>query len=397
MNNPKNSLPNGWSLKKLGEIINYKKGFAFKSVDYQQNGVRIVRISDTTSDSIKEDGKIFIDYKKAENYIEYRLEENDIIVATVGSRPPMYDSMVGKAILVRKEFVGSLLNQNAVKLIPIQDYDSRVIYEHLRMPTYIKYIEDLVRGNANQVSITLNDLFAFEIPLPPLPEQQKIATILGTWDAAIQTTSALLTALQKRKKGLMQQLLDTEKNEIKAGTIFQNISQKNYPNEPLLSATQDRGVILRSMLEGRVASPEGSTNGYKLVEIGDFIISLRSFEGGIEYSEYRGIISPAYTILRPKILIYRDYYKHYFKSDRFIKKLGVAVIGIRDGRQVSFDDFSVIKIPFPSLAEQTRIAVILNTADAELRQTEAYLEKLKTQKRGLMQQLLTGKVRVKYK
>ncbi|WP_028666551.1 hypothetical protein [Runella zeae] len=108
-----------------------------------------------------------IDYKKAENYIEYRLEENDIIVATVGSRPPMYDSMVGKAILVRKEFVGSLLNQNAVKLIPIQDYDSRVIYEHLRMPTYIKYIEDLVRGNANQVSITLNDLFAFEIPLSP--------------------------------------------------------------------------------------------------------------------------------------------------------------------------------------------------------------------------------------
>ncbi|WP_157585449.1 hypothetical protein [Runella zeae] len=69
MNNPKNSLPNGWSLKKLGEIINYKKGFAFKSVDYQQNGVRIVRISDTTSDSIKEDGKIFIDYFLSVHFI----------------------------------------------------------------------------------------------------------------------------------------------------------------------------------------------------------------------------------------------------------------------------------------------------------------------------------------
>ena len=329
MNNPKNSLPNGWSLKKLGEIINYKKGFAFKSVDYQQNGVRIVRISDTTSDSIKEDGKIFIDYKKAENYIEYRLEENDIIVATVGSRPPMYDSMVGKAILVRKEFVGSLLNQNAVKLIPIQDYDSRVIYEHLRMPTYINYIEDLVRGNANQVSITLNDLFAFEIPLPPLPEQQKITTILGTWDAAIQTTTALLTALQKRKKGLMQQLLSPKSDwkEVRLGECFERVTNGfNYD----ITIKQGLPVTrIETISSGRI---DFNKVGY-----------TTSFNKMADYELRKGDIL----------------YSHINSLDHIGK-----------------------------------IAAILNAADAELRQTEVYLEKLKTQKRGLMQQLLTGKVRV---
>ena len=393
MNNPKNSLPNGWSLKKLGEIAKIQGGFAFDSKKFQNAGLyQVIKMSNLYGSKLDlERSQSFMNSLSSRER-EYLLKPNEILITltgTVGKRDYGYTFQI-----TNEERL--LLNQRVARIIANTELlNPKYVFYELNTNRFLNQFFYVAKGGTgNQANVGIEDISNIQLVLPPLPEQQKIATILGTWDAAIQTTSALLTALQKRKKGLMQQLLDTEKNEIKAGTIFQNISQKNYPNEPLLSATQDRGVILRSMLEGRVASPEGSTNGYKLVEIGDFIISLRSFEGGIEYSEYRGIISPAYTILRPKILIYRDYYKHYFKSDRFIKKLGVAVIGIRDGRQVSFDDFSVIKIPFPSLAEQTRIAVILNTADAELRQTEEYLEKLKTQKRGLMQQLLTGKVRV---
>lgn len=237
----------------------------------------------------------------------------------------------------------------------------------------------------------------YPVQLPPLPEQQEIAQILSTWDEAIQTTQHLLEKLESRKKGMMQRLLNRKGNEKNAGIVFKTFSEKNHPNEPLLSATQDRGVIPRTMLAGRVASPDGSTNGYKLVQEGDFIISLRSFEGGLEYSEYRGIISPAYTILQPKVPIERSFYKHFFKSERFIRKLGVAVIGIRDGKQISFEDFSIIKIPFPPIEEQTTIAKILNTADTEIQETKAYLKTLKQQKKGLMQQLLTGKIIVKTK
>ena len=101
---------------------------------------------------------------------------------------------------------------------------------------------------------------------------------------------------------------------MKSGDLFCNYSKKNNGNEELLSVTQDKGVIPRTMVETRIAMPEGSTLSYKLVEKGDFVISLRSFQGGIEYSKYRGIVSPAYTILKNKKNIAAGYYKQWFKS-----------------------------------------------------------------------------------
>lgn len=141
--------------------------------------------------------------------------------------------------------------------------------------------------------------------------------------------------------------------------------------------------------------PDGSTEGYKLVEPGDFIISLRSFQGGLEYSEYRGLVSPAYTVLKPILKIDEQFYKFYFKSYDFIGHLAVAVIGIRDGKQISFDDFSALRLPCPSLAEQQAIATVLSKADNELKLYEQRLAALQLQKKGLMQKLLSGEVRVK--
>jgi len=108
---------------------------------------------------------------------------------------------------------------------------------------------------------------------------------------------------------------------------------------------QDVGVVPRSSLDRKVVMPEGSTDGYKLVEPGDFVISLRSFEGGLEYSRFRGLVSPAYTVLKPAKPIVDDFYRHYFKSQEFIGRLAVAVIGIRDGKQISYDDFEFLKLP----------------------------------------------------
>ena len=84
-------------------------------------------------------------------------------------------------------------------------------------------------------------------------------------------------------------------------------------------------------------------------------ISLRSFQGGIETSDYRGVVSPAYTVLKPKVAIDDNFYRHYFKSIRFIRQLGVAIVGIRDGKQISFEDFSAIRIPKPELDEQRKL------------------------------------------
>jgi type I restriction enzyme, S subunit len=179
-----------------------------------------------------------------------------------------------------------------------------------------------------------------------------------------------------------------------ASEIFNSVSRRQNENEELLSVTQERGVIPRVMLDTRVVMPDGATNTYKLVEQGDFVISLRSFQGGIEYSEYRGIVSPAYTILKPRRPIADSFYKHLFKSEDFIGRLAVAVIGIRDGKQINYDDFASMKLAYPSIAEQYKIGQVLDVVDTDIRLLEQKRDLLKQQKQGLMQQLLSGRVRV---
>ena len=143
-------------------------------------------------------------------------------------------------------------------------------------------------------------------------------------------------------------------------------------------------------------SPDGTTSSYKRIKRGDFAISLRSFQGGIEYSNYQGIISPAYTVLRPKMEISTEFYRLFFKSYIFIEKyLNLAVIGIRDGKQISIPDFLSIKMPLPSLEEQQQIAETLSAAQQEIDLLKQLADKHKTQKRGLMQKMLTGEWRVK--
>lgn len=246
--------------------------------------------------------------------------------------------------------------------------------------------------------INRDELSQFKFALPSIPEQAAIAFLHSTWDVAIVKTDQLITAKEKQFKSLVKSLI-TDKcdrwSHLRADKIFKSISEKQNDDEELLSVTQDRGVIPRTMLEGRVMSPESGTDTYKLIKVGDFAISLRSFQGGIEYSRYQGLISPAYTVLRPKLEIDSGFYRHFFKSYLFIEKyLNIAVIGIRDGKQISIPDFMTVKIPLPPIEEQKQIATILTTAQQEIDLLKKQAEAFRRQKRGLMQKLLTGEWRV---
>jgi type I restriction enzyme S subunit len=270
---------------------------------------------------------------------------------------------------------------------------------------YIGLWKRFAASSRKDPNITKNDVSGFPFAYPSKSEQTKIVEVLFIWDKAIETTEKLLIAKQTRKRGLMQRLLTGRKRlpqfmsqawvKVGAGEVFKNISIKSNENEELLSATQNKGIIPRSMLEARVTMPSGDTNSFKLVEAGDFVISLRSFQGGLEYSYYRGLVSPAYTVLKPIKKINDEFYKFYFKSYDFIEHLATAVIGIRDGKQISYGDFCLVKIPFPNYEEQTAIAKVLQTADKEIELLKKQLKAFKRQKRGLMQKLLTGKIRVK--
>ena len=119
--------------------------------------------------------------------------------------------------------------------------------------------------------------------------------------------------------------------------LFRDHSQKEMPNAELLSVTQNQGVVPRTLVESRMVMPSGNLKSFKFIEKGDFAISLRSFEGGLEYCHHDGIISPAYTVLKRKSEnLLPAYYRYLFKSAAFISELQTSIVGIREGKNISF-------------------------------------------------------------
>ena len=137
--------------------------------------------------------------------------------------------------------------------------------------------------------------------------------------------------------------------------LFKSITNKNHNSDlSILAITQDQGAVPRDQIEYNVTVTDKSLSNYKVVEVGDFIISLRSFQGGIEYSRFKGICSPAYIILRKREEnISELYYKYFFKTWRYIQSLNRNLEGIRDGKMISYSRFSSVKVPYPrSFKEQ---------------------------------------------
>ena len=283
------------------------------------------------------------------------------------------------------------INQACAAIQLKQGVDLNFIYHQLLH----KYSEIRRLSNSgSQENLNASLIRGIRLYLPNTEKQFSISKLLDTWDKGIEKSEALIKAKEIQYEWLAHSLISENCPHWKhylAKELFINISSKGHPDEELLSVTQDRGVIPRTMLKGRVMSPAGSTAGYKLVEKGNFVISLRSFQGGLEYSAHRGIVSPAYTILAAKKEISTDFYRHFFKSYIFVQKyLSVAVVGIRDGKQINSKDFDTVKIPYPVLDEQVAIAKKLDTAQQEIELLKITLEKYRLQKRGLMQKLLTG-------
>ena len=393
-------VPKGWEIKHLSELaskisdgIHKTPLYADTSEIYFINGNNLKSGSIVIQDSTK-----CVDENDAINH------RKDLGVRTLLMS---INGTIGNLAYYRGENV--VLGKSASYINIKDSVNLDFIYYVLSSSKTQAFYESELTGTTIR-NLSIKSIKSTEILTPPLPEQKKIAQILSTWDKAISVTEKLLANSQQQKKALMQQLLTGKKRLLdengvrcsgkwiwlRAAELFKTISQKNNSeDEELLAVTQDLGVIPRSMLERRVVMPDGSTKGYKLVVSGNFIISLRSFQGGLEYSRYRGLVSPAYTVLTPIKKIVDEFYMQYYKSYDFIGHLAVAVIGIRDGKQISYEDFSFLKLPYPEIEEQQKIATVLSAADDEIATLEKKLACLRDEKKALMQQLLTGKRRVK--
>jgi len=142
---------------------------------------------------------------------------------------------------------------------------------------------------------------------------------------------------------------------VKTKYIFRERSQKGFPDEPLLAATQTKGVVPKELYENRTVLALKDLHLLKLVDVGDFVISLRSFQGGIEYAYYRGIISPAYTVLTPGQRAVPGFFRHLFKSKPYVGNLSLFVTGIRQGQNIDYADLRRSLLPTPPPSEQAAI------------------------------------------
>lgn len=238
--------------------------------------------------------------------------------------------------------------------------------------------------------------------IPSLSEQQKIASFLSSVDEKNRQLTRKKELLETYKKGVMQKLFSQEirfKDEngndfpewewVEGNVLFDSISDKDHNSDlPILAITQDQGAIPRDLIDYKMTVTEKSIASYKVVQKGDFVISLRSFQGGIEYSNYHGICSPAYIILRPnQDNVDREFYKYYLKTSNYIKQLQKNLEGIRDGKMISYKYFSEIKLPHPSNSEQQKIASFLSKIDSKIEIVSEQINKTETFKKGLLQQM----------
>ena len=170
----------------------------------------------------------------------------------------------------------------------------------------------------------------------------------------------------------------------KAEELFQNITDKNHPDETVLTIIQGKGTLPREQAGRNIHYDDASLSNYKKVEQGDFIIHLRSFEGGLEMANEAGIVSPAYTILRCKRPHSSLFYDAYFHTDKFINhNLSKSVEGIRDGRQISYEAFKWLGIPYCEPTEQEKISNLFAALNERIAKQRDLVESLKKYKRGL--------------
>ena len=176
-------------------------------------------------------------------------------------------------------------------------------------------------------------------------------------------------------------------------TVLSERVEKGFPDEPLLAATQAKGVVRKEQYENRTVLALNDLHLLKLVHVGDFVISLRSFQGGIEYAYERGIISPAYTVLYSIDGTVDEYLARLFKSGPFIENLSLHVTGIREGQNIDYSKLRVSHIPLPPLDEQTAIVRYLDRADDRVQRAisakERLIELLTEQRQAIIHQAVT--------
>ena len=413
--NETKGVPNGWQKVKLSHVAEVQTGVQ-KGAKKKENEefvelpyLRVANVQDGHVD-LSEVKSISVPSSKVERY---SLKEGDVLMTEGGDfdklgRGTIWKGQIEPCLHQNHVFV---VRPNSDKLTPyyLNAYSSSEKGKN--------YFIACSKQSTNLASINSSQLKGFPIPLPPLPEQKAIARVLSTWDAGIQKMQELLDLKTQKQKALMQQLLTGKKRfagfeedwrEVKLNDLFERVTRKNTEgNTNVATISAQRGLVRQdSFFKKNVAS--ATLDNYFLLERDEFAYN-KSYSNGYPMGAIKrlklydkAVVTTLYICFEVKegAPADRDYFEHFFEGGRLVQ--GLMKIAHEGGRahgllNVTPSDFFNLKVTVPPLPEQRKIASVLNAGEQELAVLRQKLEGLKTHKKGLMQQLLTGKVRVKIK
>lgn len=399
-------LPDGWRIVELGESVEITTGFPFKSENYteEDDDIRLLRGDNITPGNLRWTDAKRWKYSEIGSYAKYALCVDDIVIAM--DRPWIGAGL--KWAKLRSEDLPSLLVQRVARLRALEGISQNFIAQIIGSDSFMEYLKSLQVGSAVP-HVSGQDIKEYNFPLPPLAEQRAIAAILGTWDEAIDLTRRLIAALKQRKQALMQLLLtgevrfpgfDGEWEEVLLGEILEPVSRienveatreynlvgvkLNVAGVHIHETRLGETIITKSL--SRVKADDIMYNKMWVTKAA-FGIAGMEHEGGYVSNEY-----PQFRVITSKIKT--DVIRYIFHSKVFQHRAAELCKGSTGRARLDPSDFLKLEVKIPSLAEQEKISEFLEANEAYLVRSERYLLALQTQKRGLMQKLLTGQVRV---
>ena len=409
-------IPSHWrkSRLKYESLVPVQYGLNINSDLYVEQGIRFIRTTDITDDGELIGKGVYLETKSVEEI--YLTQPNDFLISRSGT--------LGRTYLHQSEakhtYGGYLVRFNfgcAVK--------SRFIFYFTRSQCFADWIA------LNTVQSTIGNVNGqkysnLEIPVPSFSEQAQIANFLDRKteqiDELIRLKERRIELLQAQRTALINQVVtkgldpnvemkpsgmewigEIPKNwdTVRCTHLFEVKHIKNTSGEINLSVYRDYGVIKRDSRDDNYNRVSEDTSNYKLVDPGDFVFNkMKCWQGSLGISEYRGIVSPAYTVCKPKRPFHGKYFHYLLRSWSYIQEFNRLSYGVRIGQwELRFEDFKDIVVPYPSVLEQAQIANFLNDKTQQINELITAegrkIELLKEYRQSLISEAVTGKIDVR--
>lgn len=413
------TIPAHWSMSRFcfETYVRARLGWkGLKADEYVDDGYIFLATPNIKDEMIDFENVNYITQERYDESPEIKLSSNDVLLTKDGST-------LGTVNVVRELPREATVNSSIAVITPTKGMDGRYLMYYIKS-SYIQNLVWLLQDGMGVPHLFQKDINKIRLIVPPVDEQKAIGDYLDRHTSKI---NSLLAELQ-----LQTEMLDSYKREliaeavtkglnksatmkdsgvewigeipshwelIKARWVFRQSNSKGNENEVLLSATQKFGMFPQDEIEGTVkVKADTDLQSFKTVHKNDFVISLRSFQGGFEISDYEGVCSPAYQVFYNATPICHRFYKWLFKSVPFIDKMNSITTGIREGRNIPYEAFAQSLIPVPPIIEQEEIAQHLDTRltliDGLVTDITAQIEKLKHYRQIVIHDAVTGKIKV---